>query len=164
MASAYIRNCYNRKTRKTPYESFTGSKPNLNKMHILGTTSFCYVQNKTNLYPLYEKGIFVGYDKRSPAYLIYFQESTAIKRVWCVKFADLYNNSPQMKQEDEHIELSDYISNTYDEKLKGNFNSEGEGKIKRYPTRQRRKSVFLSLKTLNLVEMITVVYNTYNSH
>ena len=35
MASAYI--------RKTPYESFTHSKPNINKMHIFGTTCFCYV-------------------------------------------------------------------------------------------------------------------------
>ena len=42
MASVYIRNrCYNKNTKKTPYESFTGSKPNLNKMHIFGTTCFC---------------------------------------------------------------------------------------------------------------------------
>ena len=35
MASVYIGNrCYNKNTRKTRYESFTDSKPNLNKMHI----------------------------------------------------------------------------------------------------------------------------------
>ena len=64
MASAYVRNrCYNRNTEKTRHESFPGSKPILNKIHIFGTTSFYYVQNKTKLDPRYEKGIFVGYDK-----------------------------------------------------------------------------------------------------
>ena len=48
MASVYIRNCrYNKNTRKTPYESFTSSKPNLNKMHIFGITCLCYIQDKT---------------------------------------------------------------------------------------------------------------------
>ena len=56
MALVYIRNCYTKNTRKIPYESFTSSKPNLNKMHIFGTTSF-YVQNKTKLDPCCEKGM-----------------------------------------------------------------------------------------------------------
>ena len=44
-ASAYIRNrCYDRNTRKKPI--FTGSKLNLNKMHIFGTTCFSDVQNE----------------------------------------------------------------------------------------------------------------------
>ena len=49
--------------------------------------------------PCCEKGIFVGYDKQSPSYLIYFLEMTAIKKVKCVKFTDSYDNSPQTKQE-----------------------------------------------------------------
>ena len=98
MASAFIRNCcYNKNTRKTPYESFTGSKPNLNKMHIFGTNCFSYVQNKTKLEPHWEKGIFVGYDKQSPAYWIYFWETMAIKKVRCVKFTDSYDNSTLLK-------------------------------------------------------------------
>ena len=76
----------------------------------------------------YRKSISVSYDKQSPAYLIYFPESTAIKRVWCVKFIDSYNN-PLMKHEDEHTELSDYISNIYEEKLMKTMNTEGEGQI-----------------------------------
>ena len=47
----------------------------------------------------------------------------AIKRVRCVKFPDSYDNSPLMKQEDKLTELLDYISNTYDEKLKDNQNT-----------------------------------------
>ena len=40
---------------KKPHESFTGSKPNVNRMHIFGTTCFCYVQNKKKLDPRCEK-------------------------------------------------------------------------------------------------------------
>ena len=93
MASAYIRNrCYNKNTIKTPYESFTGSKPNLDKMHIFGTTCFFYVLNKTKLEPGCEKGIFVDYDKQSQDYLIYFSETMAFKKVRRVKFTDSYDN------------------------------------------------------------------------
>ena len=49
MASAYIRNhWYNKNTRKTPNESFTDSKPNLNKVHIFGTTCFVMYKIKQN--------------------------------------------------------------------------------------------------------------------
>ena len=58
-----------------------------------------------------EKGLFFNYEKQSPAYLIYFPESRAIKRVRCVKFTN-YDNSSLMKQEDEQTELSYYISST----------------------------------------------------
>ena len=64
-------------------------------MDSLGTTCFSYVQNKTKLDPRCEKGIFVGYD--SPAYLIYFPETMANKRVRCVKFTDSYDNSSLLK-------------------------------------------------------------------
>ena len=65
----------------------------------------------------------------------------AIKRVRHVKFNNSYDNSPLTKQ-NEHIELSDNISNTYDEQLKENLNTKGEGQIRRYPIRQRRKPGF----------------------
>ena len=47
-------------------------------MHIFGTTCFCYVQKKKKLDPHCEKGIFIGYDKQSPAYLMYFPETMTI--------------------------------------------------------------------------------------
>ena len=72
MTSAYIRNrCYNPRTGKTPYEYLTGIKPNLSNMHVFGTVCYAYVQNKTKLDPRAEKGIFVGYDRSSPAFLVY---------------------------------------------------------------------------------------------
>ena len=68
-------------------------KPNLDKMHIFGTTCFCYVQNKTKFEPRGEKVIFIGYHKQIPAYLIYFLEITVIKKVGWVKFTNYYDNN-----------------------------------------------------------------------
>ena len=129
-------------TPKNLCESFTGLKPNLNKMHIFSTTCFCYIQSKQKLKPHSEKGIFVGYDKQSPTYLIYFPETEAIKRVRHVKFTNSYDNSPLPESEDEQMVLSDYINNTYKEKCKDNYKTEEEGQIHHYPTRQRKKPDF----------------------
>ena len=82
-------------------------------MHIFGTTCFYYVQNKTKLDPHCEKGIFVSYYKQSPAYLIYFPVTMAIKRVRCVKFTDSYDNSSLSKPDDNNENQESLI--TYDE-------------------------------------------------
>ena len=100
MASAYIRNrCYNPRTGKTPYEAMTGRKPDLSKMHIFGTTCYAYVQNTKKLDARSERGVFLGYDKGSPAYIVYIVESRAVKRVRCVKFTNDFEGV---------IEMSDY--------------------------------------------------------
>ena len=130
------------KIKPTPYESLTGSKPNLDKVHIFGTTCFCYVQNQTKLEPCCEKGIFVGYDKQSPAYLIYFLETMAIKKVWCVKFTDSYYNGTFSKP-DDNIENPESLI-TYDVESKVNLNTKREGQITDYPIRQRKRHDFFS--------------------
>ena len=61
-------------------------------MHFLVRLDFFYIKNRTKSDTRFEKDIFVGNEKESPAYLIYFPESKAIKRVKCVKFADSYQN------------------------------------------------------------------------
>jgi len=59
-AAAYIRNrCFNPRTNLTAYEVFTGSKPNISNMHILGTKCHAYVQNETKLDPRSEPGIIL---------------------------------------------------------------------------------------------------------
>ena len=131
MASTYIKNCYDKNTRKTPYESFISSKPNLNKMHIFGTTCFCYVQNKMKLDPHCEKGVFIGYDKQSPTYLTYFLETMAIKRVKCAKFTKSYDNS-SLSKPDKNTEYPEYLI-IYDIEPKDNLNTEGERQITPYP-------------------------------
>ena len=89
--SAYIRNRYfNPRTGKTPYELFTDNKPNLRNMHIFGTVCYSYIQEKKKLDPRSERGIFLGYDTQSPAYLIYYPNKNDVKRVRCVKFTDKF--------------------------------------------------------------------------
>ena len=85
-------------------------------MHIFGMTCFCYVQNKTKLEPHYEKSIFVGYDKQSPAYLIYFPETMAFKRLRYEKFTNSYDNSSLSKPDNNPENPESLI--TYDYKTK----------------------------------------------
>ncbi|KAK3880550.1 hypothetical protein Pcinc_014947 [Petrolisthes cinctipes] len=90
-ASAYIRNrCFNPRTGKTPVEVLTGSKPNLSNMHIFGTVCYSYIQNCKKLDARCERGVFVGYDGQSPAYLVYLPEKREVRRVRCVKFTDRF--------------------------------------------------------------------------
>lgn len=90
-AAAYIRNrCYNSRIDMTPYGAVSGKMPNLSLMHIFGTICFALKQNVKKLDPRSEKGIFVGYDRGSPAYLVYFPESRKVKKVRCVKFTDRF--------------------------------------------------------------------------
>lgn len=90
MTAAYIRNrCYNPRTKQTPFYLLTGRKPDLSNMHVFGTVCFAYEQNKTKLDARCKKGIFVGYDKCSPAYLVYHSDTNEIRRCRCVKFTDI---------------------------------------------------------------------------
>ena len=57
-------------------------------MQIFGSTCYAYDSNVSGkLEARGTKGIFVGYDKTSPAYLVYFPENGSVKRMRCVKFA-----------------------------------------------------------------------------
>ena len=88
--AAYIRNrCYNSPTGQTPFYLLTGRKPDVSTMHVFGTVCFAYEQNKTKLDARCKQGIFVGYDKGSPAYLVYHPDTNEIRRCRCVKFTDV---------------------------------------------------------------------------
>ena len=91
LCAVYIRNrCYNHRLKKTSHETFTGHKPNLQHRHIFSTVCFAYIQEKKKLDDRAEKGIFVGYDKGSPAYLIYYPNSGVIKKCRCIRFTDKF--------------------------------------------------------------------------
>ena len=95
MTTVYTRNrCYNPRLQKTAFEAFTGTKPNISNMHTFGTVCYAYVQNKKKLDPRSEKGIFIGYDRSSPAYLVYYPNSGETRKVRCVTFT-------KMKLDDE---------------------------------------------------------------
>ena len=93
MTSVHIQNrCFNPRLGKTTYETFTGRKPNVSNMHVFGTVCFAHVQSPKKLDARSEQGIFIGYDKESPAFLVYFHETGKVRKVRCVKFTDKYEN------------------------------------------------------------------------
>ena len=88
LTSGYTRNrCYQQRTGSTPYELFTGRRPNLRNMVAFGTKCFVYNDNqKRKLDDRSHEGVFIGYDRESPAYLIYNRDSRAVKKSRNVKF------------------------------------------------------------------------------
>ena len=87
MAAAYIRNrCYNNRLKQTPYYALTGRRPNLANMRVFGSECYAYEHEKQKLDPRCKKGVFVGLDKGSPAYLVYFPDTGRVLKYRVVKF------------------------------------------------------------------------------
>lgn len=78
--------CFNNRLKQTTYFAITGKKPNLSNMRVFGSECYAYKQNKKKLDPRYTKGILMGYDKGSPAYLVYIPETGKIFKYRIVKF------------------------------------------------------------------------------
>jgi len=88
LTAAYIRNrCYNGRIGQTPYFALTGQRPNLSNMRVFGSECYAYQQDKGKLDPRCKKGIFLGYDKGSSAYLVYFPKTGKVMKYRVVKFA-----------------------------------------------------------------------------
>ena len=97
--AAYIRKrCYNPRLGITPFEGLTGKVPNFSNMHTFGTECFAYLQNKKKLDPRCEKGIFLGYDSHSPAFLVYFAKENNIKKVRCVTFNNQFKEKVEISE------------------------------------------------------------------
>ena len=98
--ASYTRNrCFSSRAKSTPYQLFTGKKPNLKGMHTFGTSCYAYKQEKKKLDSRAELGSFVGYDHCSPAYLVYFSSNHCVRKVRCVEFMDTDN------EEDFHLPI-----------------------------------------------------------
>ena len=80
--AAYTRNrCFSRRLKKTPFEALTGKRPNLANMRKFGSECYAYNEDvRTKLDVKSTKGIFVGYDRNSPAYLVYYPDSGKVKK------------------------------------------------------------------------------------
>ena len=78
---------------------------NKNQMYkrciFFGTICYTYVQDKKKLDARGEKVFFLGYDKGSPAYLVYFPESGAIRKIRCVRFTDKFDDSKDVHDNPE---------------------------------------------------------------
>ena len=98
--AAYTRNrCFNRRLKKTPFEALTGKKPNLANMRKFGSECYAYNEDvRTKLDVKCTKGIFVGYDRNSPAYLVYYPDSGKVKKRRLIKC--LTQNKIEMKSVD----------------------------------------------------------------
>ena len=88
--SAYLMNRrYQPRIKLTPLEKATGKRPDFADLHLFGSKVFTYVQIHTKLEPRSVPAVFLGYDDSSPAYLILFPVTGAIKKVREVTFTDL---------------------------------------------------------------------------
>ena len=158
--AAYIRNrCYNPRLEITPFEALTGKVPSLSNMHTFGTMCYAYLQNKKKLDPRCERGIFLGYDSNSPAFLVYFADEDTIKRRRCVTFNEKYTekvNKPEEIEADHHytpeVEIQDEIVEIAE-------NNDAENSVqpeRRYPERERRKPKHLENFVTNDDDVDTV--------
>ena len=88
MTAAYNRNrCYNPRIGKSSFEAFKGIKPNIHHMNRFGTNCFAYIYDTKKLDPRAEKGVLVGYDRYSPAFLVYVKERDTVRKVRSVVFS-----------------------------------------------------------------------------
>ena len=93
MTAAVIRNrCFNNRLKQTPYYMITGRKLDLSKMNIFGSTCYAYKTLKMKLDPKCEKGIFVGYYRNSPAYLVFYPENNRVLKHRLIKFISNVRN------------------------------------------------------------------------
>ena len=92
MTATHLRNrCYVKRIDDTPFGIITGVKPNLANLHIFGTVCYAYVYRPKKLDPRSKKGYFVGYDKDSPSYLVYYPDSGSISKHRLVKFTEKFD-------------------------------------------------------------------------
>jgi len=75
---------------KTTYELFKGRKPNISYFHQFGCT--CYIMNNKVYLKKFDakaqRGIFLGYSKRSKAYRMYNSKTECVEESIHIKFDD----------------------------------------------------------------------------
>ena len=78
--SGYIRNRCFKKPACTPYELFTDKKPNIRNMAPFGSKCSVVVDKHTRkLDDRSNEGTFIGYNRESPAFMIYDRSTGGIK-------------------------------------------------------------------------------------
>lgn len=111
--ATHIRNrCYNDRIKSTPYFMLTGRKPDLSKMWVFGSECYAYKHNHKKLDPRCEKGIFVGYSKNSPAYLVYDPLTEKVSKHRLVKFIRKSSAEQQTQTDEDYSEIRDYRDRT----------------------------------------------------
>lgn len=88
----------------------TGKVPDLSKMQIFGSVCYAYKYNKKKLDSQSEKRIFVGYNKDSPAYLVFYPETGKVLKNRLVKFISKCANECQTQTDQDRSEYILYTS------------------------------------------------------
>lgn len=162
--AAYIRNrCYSARLKKTPFEGLTGKKPNIAHMRTFGVECYAYTQNKQKLDPRCKKGIFVGYDRCSPAYLVYMPETGKVVKFRRVEFMSKKESRNVSEQETQtHDDDSSDVAmkpvsfpKQEEKSQQGRSESKTETQVSpdqggRYPRRDRRPPTYLADYETNL--------------
>ena len=158
MTAAVIRNrCFNNRLKQTPYYMITRRKPDLSKMNIFGSTCYAY-KNLKKLDPKCEKGIFVGYDRNSPAYLVFYPENNRVLKDRLIKFISNVTNQQTQTyptdDDDDYFPQKKYVQNntsatTPDPQIKttetqDNAQTEEDNKLRHYPRRERKPPEYLN--------------------
>ena len=111
-----------------------------------------------------QKGIFVGYDKESPSYLVFFPETNRVERVRCVKFFDnlkagqnghkeiIPARGPFDDEKRENVENEiqiEGVSTNTNEQIQTHEQQEQDisAEPERYPTRARNKPSYFGQDT-----------------
>ncbi len=101
--AAVVRNrCFNNRTKQTPYYMLTGRQPNIARMQKFGQVCYAYKHPKGKLDSRCERGIFVGYDKNSPAYMVYYRSNRKIQKHRLVEFT-LRMNKEMLDVDDDAV-------------------------------------------------------------
>jgi len=96
---------------KTAYELFKGIRPNISYFHQFGCT--CYILNNKLYLKKFDakaqRGIFVGYSKRSKAYRVYKSETLCVEEPMHVKFDDKEpgNETPEQDESVADIQVTE---------------------------------------------------------
>lgn len=86
---------------------FTVNEPNLSKLQKFGAVCFAYKQEKGKLESRSKQAIFIGYDKNSPAYLLYYPDTDKVQKHRLVKDTTKVTRKEEMQSPELHIECSE---------------------------------------------------------
>jgi len=122
-------------------------------MHKFGSVCYAYKQDKKKLDSRCEEGIFVGYDKNSPAYMVYFPHSGKVQKSRLVKFVTKTNS--ERETQTETVSDDDFEVQNKSGKIKRDPNvspvsipvvtetEDDKSELRRYPSRVRKKPAYL---------------------
>ena len=87
--ATYLRNrTFQPRIGCTPLEKACGKQPDMAKIPIFGSKCYRYNRLKTKLEPRAILGVFIGFDERSPAKLVYNPHTGEISKAQDVKYID----------------------------------------------------------------------------